>query len=91
MPKYRRKIIDIEAEPVTLLLECAKNDWQRLPQWVRNNYENGTIFFGNQSITIKTQKGTAQGTLDDMLCHGIHGELYTIKCDMFGKQYDLIN
>jgi len=89
MSKFRKKPIVVDAEIISGLIEAAKSNWDLLPDWVKENYEKGKIIFEHKQISIRTDEGLMIGNLGDYLIHGVNGEIYPCKPDIFKKTYDL--
>lgn len=91
MSKYRKLPVIIEAESVTELIYNAKNNWSALPNWIKENYEKGKIFFLNNSIEIMTDEGRMRGEKNDYIIKGIHNEIYPCKPDIFNLTYEKLD
>ena len=89
MSKWRKKPIIVEAIKIAELLGYFKNDWNRLPQYVQNAYNNGKIFVFPNCLEIKTLEGLMIGNLKDWLIQGIACELYPCRPEIFLKTYTL--
>jgi hypothetical protein len=99
MSKFRKKPVVIEAELISQLINAADHDWDALPDWVIENYENGKIIFFENSfskspmsdhISILTDEGTMRGDFNDYLIQGVNGEIYPCKPDVFEKTYEKV-
>lgn len=88
--KFRKKPVIIEAELVTTILGLMKSEWKSLPQWVKDNYENGNIIPLNDKLNIRTLEGMMDAGHDDYLIKGVKGEIYPCKKDIFKETYDKI-
>lgn len=88
--KFRKKPVEIEAFPVSDALRCASHRWDGLPQWLRDNYEAGKVFFGNDHVLISTLEGQMRGDQGDWIIRGVKGELYPCKPDIFEATYDAV-
>jgi len=89
--KYVKKSIVVEAAPVKTLLQIAKNDFESLPDWVREAWENREIKFGFDHILVLTLEGGMRADEVDMLILGIDNEVYPCKPDIFKKTYEAAN
>ena len=91
MAKYRKKPVEVEAEPVREILKAFESNWNALPKWVLEAYQKTIIHTvtGNGFI-VKTLEGNMQATIYDMLIQGISGEIYPCKIDIFNKTYDRV-
>ena len=90
MAKYRKLPVTIEAEHVYKLLNLASNDWNNLPEWVKENYEKGNIVFLNKSLSIMTLEGRMNANYNDYLIKGINGEIYPCKPNIFERTYERV-
>lgn len=89
--KFRKKPIVIEAAQVSVLLECARNNWKGLPIWISAAYDRGDVRFLSTSLSIHTLEGVMIAEYDDFLIQGIQGELYPCKPDIFQASYEPVN
>lgn len=88
MGKYKKLPVEIEAELVSELLEKFKHNFNKLPKWVIEAYENTTInTITDNTFIIKTLEGNMIATKEDYLIKGVNGELYPCKKDIFEKTY----
>lgn len=91
MSRYRKLPVEIEAVKVSELLNCFKNNWSELPEWVKDGYKTTTInTITDTGFIIKTLEGNMQAFIDDYLIKGVNGELYPCKPDIFEKTYELV-
>lgn len=88
MTRYRKKPVVIEAFPVGEALRCAAHDWDGLPDWLADAYENGAIIFAADHVIIPTLEGSMRGDRPDQIIRGVQGELYPCKPDIFAATYD---
>lgn len=89
--KYKKLPIEIEAELVSELLEKFKHNFNELPKWIIEAYENTTInTITDNDFMIKTLEGNMIATKEDYLIKGINGELYPCKKEIFDKTYEVI-
>lgn len=88
MPRYRKKPVEIEAFPVDEAIEAASRDWEAMPEWLRDSYENGGVLFLPDAVEILTLEGTMRGGRGDYIIRGVRGELYPCKPDIFEQTYD---
>lgn len=91
MAKYKKKPVIIDAEHVYKLLDLATNDWNALPQWVKDNHEKGDIAFFNNSLSILTSRGRMMADYYDYLIRDINGEIYPCKSNIFENTYEMVN
>lgn len=88
MARYQKLPVEIEAELVSGLLEKFKHNFNELPKWVIEAYENTTInTITDNNFIIKTLEGNMIATKEDYLIKGVNGELYPCKKDIFEKTY----
>lgn len=85
--KYAKLPVEIEAWPVSELLENAKRNWLGLPLSIRNAYDKGDVLFVNDGMNIRTLEGIMSATYTDMVIEGVKGELYPCKIDIFQATY----
>ncbi|HEX7021430.1 MAG TPA: hypothetical protein VF171_01140 [Trueperaceae bacterium] len=90
MAKYRKKPVVIEAMKVSEAIHIARTDWDSLPLWLEDAYNNGGIVFERDAISVKTLEGTMRGELDDMLICGVEGEIYPCKPSVFVTTYERV-
>jgi hypothetical protein len=91
MARYRKLPVIIEAEKVSDLLYEFKHNFNRLPQWVIDAYDNYIInTITDNDFIVCTLEGTVIATKDDYLVKGIDGELYPCKIDIFEKTYERV-
>lgn len=50
--KFLSKPREVEIERVADLLNWATNDWDKLPEWIKDWYAKGNILFLDKSIEI---------------------------------------
>lgn len=88
MARYQKLPVEIEAELVSGLLEKFKHNFNELPKWVMEAYENTIInTITDNNFIIKTLEGNMIATKEDYLIKGVNGELYPCKKDIFEKTY----
>lgn len=90
MAKFRKKPVVIEAAQASVLIHCAKCDWQNMPAWFRDAYEKGGLVITDRTIMIKTLEGDMQADYDDFVICGVKGELYPCKSDIFAATYEAV-
>lgn len=91
MPKFRSKVVEIEAIEARKIMRWAHGDWQALPPWVKEAYEAGNIIFLPGMLHITTLEGTMTAGPDDWIIKGIIGELYPCKDEVFKAKYEPID
>ena len=88
MARYQKLPVEIEAELVSELLEKFKHNFNELPKWVMEAYENTTInTITDNNFIVKTLEGNMIATKEDYLIKGVNGELYPCQKDIFEKTY----
>jgi len=87
MAKYIKKPVVVDAEKVSELLHDAEKNWDKLPDWIKENYEEGNILFGDNYVVVNTSEGIMRGDYDDFLIRGVKGEIYPCKPDVFELTY----
>jgi len=90
MSKFRKKPVVINAWRVKELCLSAAKDWKSLPECIDHAYENGSLLFCPDHISVKTLEGTMRAELGDMLIQGVSGELYPCKPEIFEKTYEAV-
>lgn len=90
MPRFRKLPVEIDAELCSDLMDLAKDDWYRLPPWVRKNYECGNILFLPNGLSIETKEGQMHANPDDYLLQGVAGEVYPCKPDIFSQTHEAV-
>ncbi len=90
MGEFRKKPVVIEAELISDLMKSFASNWDGLPNWVKNNYEDGVLIPFADHLSVRTAEGIMRGELTDMLIKGVNGELYPCKIDIFEKTYDKV-
>jgi hypothetical protein len=88
--KFRKKPVEVEAEPVADLLHAAACDWQALPTWIRQGYDDAKVLFLSGAVEIVTLEGVMRGERGDWIIKGIQGELYPCKPDIFAATYEAV-
>jgi hypothetical protein len=90
VPRYRKKPIEIDAIRVSIALKDAGRHWDRVPDWLRDAYERGTVLFLTHAINIATGHADDWATAEagDWIIRGVQGELYPCKPDIFDATYE---
>lgn len=57
----------------------------RLPEWARDALENGTLYFKDKELYIKTLEGDRHASKGDFIMQGVNGEIYPCKPDIVDK------
>jgi diketogulonate reductase-like aldo/keto reductase len=91
MAKYRKKPVVIEAIPCIEIIYAMEYQWEALPKWVKDAYEEGVITaIGWHNFTVNTLEGPLTALRGDMLIKGVAGELYPCRDSIFVATYDLV-
>lgn len=85
MARYRKKPVEIEAWPVSDLLDSAE-----LPGPIVAAHERGEITFATSELYVRTLEGVMTGNRADILIQGVNGEFYPCKPDIFRQTYDSV-
>lgn len=88
MTRFRKKPVEVDTVVVRNALHAAGSDWDALPSWLRDAYENGDIIFARDFVSIRTKEGEMRGDIDDIIIQGVKGELYPCKPDIFVATYE---
>jgi hypothetical protein len=83
--KYRKKPIIIEAFKWT-----GGPDQTEDPIWIIEAIKTGNVYFGNNTMRIKTLEGIMTANIGDWIIQGVNGEIYPCKPDIFEKTYELV-
>jgi hypothetical protein len=91
MPTYRTKERLVEAQRVSLLHHWAGTEWKRLPAWVRDAYEAGTLLFLNHParIEVRQESGTVTADHGDLLVCD-EGEIRPCPPEVFARTYEYV-
>jgi hypothetical protein len=92
MMKFKKKPVEVEALPISLLLYemGLPPDQQDIPGWVRVALTDGTLTASPQHVTIETLEGSMVGEYGDWLIRGVLGEVYPCKPDIFEMTYEAV-
>lgn len=90
MAIFRKKPVQINAWQVSVLLECAQNNWKALPEPIAKFYEDGNVIFCSRELTIETLEGNMRASCDDWIIQGVKGEFYPCKPDIFEATYEKV-
>ena len=88
--KFRKKPVVIEAVRCRELIHHARNDFNALPKWFVDCYEQGGMVICPDHIIIPTLEGNHRADLNDMVICGVKGELYPCKPDIFDATYEAV-
>lgn len=91
MAKYRKKPVVIEAIPCVEIIYGMEFQWEALPKWVKDAYDDSTIrVITPHGFLVRTLEGSHTALRTDMLIKGVQGEIYPCKRDIFAATYDLV-
>ena len=90
MTQYRKKPVVIEAFKWTG--DMFQNDD---PEWIVEAIQEGKVYFSNiganaVTMQIDTLEGVMSANRGDYIIHGIKGEIYPCKPDIFEATYELV-
>lgn len=85
--KYRAKPVLVDAIPAREAIRYAGKDWNKLPGWLKQAYEEGAIFFSNIYISIRSNVGVSKAHWDDMIVHDEFGNISIMSEKTFDKMY----
>jgi len=86
--KFRKKPVVIEAVRCCDAMSAATNAWKDLPPWLAEAYEKGDIVFGDRAVHVHTPEGVMVAQHNDWILHGVKGEIYPCKPDIFAATYE---
>jgi len=87
MSKYRKKPIVVEAFQYNESF-VDQNGKSRVPQWIVNNVCNGTLFFNDGFLYIRTLEGNMHVPIGNYIVMGVRGELYGVEPNIFAETYE---
>lgn len=80
MGRYRKKPVVIDAVQLPV---------SQAPAWLADAMDIGQIeLFGDGTAKIPTLEGEMTASAGDWIIHGVKGELYPCKPDIFSATYD---
>ena len=86
MPKYRSKVVEIEAE------QLERDNADRLVEWVCDNGGHAELVYGPLGefigVSIHTLEGTMEAHLGDFIIRGTEGEFYPCKPSVMARKYE---
>lgn len=83
--KFRKKPVVIEA---FLFDENHTNTDDRVPRWLVDAVLAGSIHAQPRSLIINTLEGAMRANFGDWIIHGVKGEIYPCKPDIFDVTYE---
>jgi hypothetical protein len=86
--RFTKKPVEIEAWPVSQIVEQMKHHEDGLPAPVRTEWKAGRVQRIIDGLIIHTLEGAMNADPDDWLIRGIQGELYPCKPDIFEATYE---
>lgn len=86
--RYRKKPVVIEAFQWT-----GGPEQEEDPEWIVRAIKNGVAWFENEGtpeviFMIQTLEGVHEASVGDYIIHGIAGEIYPCKPDIFQATYE---
>lgn len=93
--KYRKKPVVIEAVKFGLFEFADNVTFAELPTWLSEAIKDGTVRPDFRSedywyLVIKTLEGEMTASPGDYIIHGVKGELYPCKPDIFEASYEAV-
>lgn len=88
--KFRKKPIVIKGIRVKDIIYFASNNWDELPKWIKNKYEEGKLLIYHDYVIVTTLEGDEKGNIEDYILCGVKGEIYPIKPDILEATYDKV-
>ena len=92
--KYRKKPIIIEAFKYDGDLKGADGEYYA-PDWAVDAFEKGNLFYASVDtdsppceLFVKTPEGDMHVSVGDYIIHGVQGEIYPCKPDIFEETYE---
>lgn len=85
--KYRKKPVEIEAFQYNGDFQNSKGEFY-IPSWAIKAYREGTLFFDDGILKVKTLEGDMIASVGDFIIQGVNGEIYPCKPDIFEKTYE---
>lgn len=86
--RYIKRPDQIEAIPAHEAVDAAAHDWAALPQWLRDDYDNGRVSFSPDAVRLDNALGTYTASGQDMIVYE-HGTTRVIPADPFAAGYTL--
>jgi len=86
--KYRKKPVVIEAQQLTRNFIEVTIDWIKSNGGDVGNYNLGEFQEDSCYLEIKTLEGVMRADEDDWILHGVKGEFYPCKPDIFEATYE---
>lgn len=84
----RKKPVTIEYFKYEGDLQNSNEEFYVTP-WAVYAFQEGTIYFNDGEMYIKTLEGNHHVSVGDYIIRGVNGELYPCKPDIFEKTYDI--
>jgi hypothetical protein len=86
MPKFKSKVVEIEAVQVSLGLGMILDP---VPEWIKAALRSGDMVQGaSHGWLIKTLEGEMRAGPGDWIIRGTEGELYPCKPSVFERKYE---
>lgn len=86
MAKYLKRPVEIEAFEYDGDLMGRDGNYY-VPEWAVQANAEGTLYFSEGELYIKTLEGTHHASVGDYIIRGVKGELYPCKPDIFLQTY----
>lgn len=86
MGNYRRVAEVVDAIKVSDVIPLATSNWEALPDWVKSQYNAGSIVFGSAYLIING--GDAAG-FESWLVQASDGSLKSCTSDAFLRDYEV--
>lgn len=88
---YRKRPLAVHAIRVSEVREGMRNDaGQSLPRWLQRARYTGDVIVAANVVRVLTPSGVALAHEDDWLIHGVKGEVYPCRPDVFAETYELV-
>lgn len=89
MAKYRKKPVEIEAFQYDGDF-TNKDGCYYVPAWAVHANVEGTLYFEDGELYVKTLEGIHHASVGDYIIRGVKGELYPCKPDIFEMTYGAV-
>lgn len=86
--KYRAKPLLVDAIPARDAIRYAGKDWNKLPDWLKQAYEEGAVFFSNIYVSMRSGSISCKAFWDDMILYDEFGNTTIVPEKMFVKMYE---
>lgn len=89
MDKYKKKPVEIQAFKYDGDFR-DKDGYYYVPAWAVHANLEGTLYFENDELYVKTLEGIHHASVGDYIIRGVKGELYPCKPDIFEMTYEKV-